>query len=1654
MREAPRGSDIAIIGMSARFAGAPDIRKFWHNILDSVDCITESPDRWASPYFDPASAANDRIYTRKGGFIGETVEFDPSEYGIMPSTVASADVDHFLALAHAVDALADAGYSQRSFDRKRTGVILGRGTYVNRGYNTLLQHGQTVDQILDLVRALNPGVRPESLEKLREKLKSTLPPFSGEVVANLVPNVITGRIANRLDLMGPNYIVDAACASSLVAMGHAIDELRSDRSDMMLTGALHTTTPPQLYMMFCQLSGMSRTALRPFDQAADGTLLGEGIGILVLKRLPDAERDGDRIYALVKGVGTSSDGRALGLLAPRTEGQVAALQRAYSGTGVAQSTVELVEAHGTGMPLGDKTEIESLIALFGARQEAAPRVAVGSVKSMIGHCIPAAGVAGVIKATLALHDKILPPTLCDTANPQFGIEATALYVNNRTRPWIHNSDSARRAGVNAFGFGGINAHAILEEYRPAVAKGQHLHSKWPSELLLFAAADRDDLVQELHRVRDIMSGATPPALADLAYSLSRRVEGAYRAAIVCANPATLPTQITRIADAFTNGKQRRGPNRGEFYFGQARSDHENGRVAFLFPGEGGQYPDMLADLCVHLPLIREWFDLLDQALQGLSPVPPSRVIFPAPTGLSSSQRALLSTQLTSFELGSAAVFTASLALHSLLSACGIGCDAMVGHSTGEGTALVASGTVRLADREELAVLLARFNRAYRQLSESGRIARGALVAVGAADPALMAEVVASAGGDLHVALQNCPNQTVLFGTIERVEAVVSRLTKAGAICMPLPFDRAYHTPLLRGLEPALRTLYNELKVGPGRVPVYSCATTEPFPEEAVGIHSLATSQWFSCVRFQQTVEKLYESGVRVFIEVGPGASLTGFVRDTLKDRQHVALSSNVPGKSALAQFQQLLAQLFVAGSTVDLAPLFAHRPVRQIGIDPPVKLPSGRKAVELDMLMPVMRLTETAARELRPELLQGVQASEAAPGVSISQAGGRVGVPAGADPRLQGVNAHFELMRLFLASQAQVWSWLGATAPVQPPTTSLPEARTENLPLMRTIVERTATLLVCDCSMTIQRDLFLRDHTLGRAPSAADPDLLPLPVVPFTVSMEIVAEAACCLFENRSRIVRLYSLRGYRWLALDKGEVSLRIRAEIAPPASADVATAQVRIFVLGDAGPDGMELAFEGRADLAGAFPPAPPLLRFDAGATHPVHYSAKMLYGETRPEDVRYASLFHGPRFQGVEGLLRCGKDGIEADLVVLPRNELFSSGSEPSLAVDPALLDAAGQLVGYWVAERFGVDLSFFPFAVEDYRQFATPLPAGDRLVCRARVYIVSPEGTPAGFEFLDRAGRTIARFQASDDGPFPTPDEYETCRLFPASGYIKADFEFVNPQGAIYARLAGWSDRYFSISHRYYRCQLWPRREFFSEPWMQLETGRICRRIEIEREAYLEQGWNIWKRALAHLSLSREERLLWYALPARGVRRTEWLLGRIAAKDAVRQWAAQEHGLHLAPADVEILPNSLNKPIVRCVALSLRQLLPEISISHTTRAVVAAVSNPDVCIGIDLADVAQVRSIEVLRRAFSDRELELLGHGIESDETEGVLLFWCAREAASKARGSGLGGEPRDWTIDDYVASSGLVTVSHGYSSYRVRAWQPGDEVLAICSADRA
>ena len=466
MQAMPKG-DVAIVGMACTYAGAPDAPTYWDNILARVDAVDEAPPGWDPESDSPAGPIPEYpLYCRRGGFLGNLAKFNPLEFAVMPKTAAGGEPDQFHALRTAQEALRDAGYLDRPFDRSRAEVILGHGTFLNRGSVTALQHTQMLDQTLRILKEMHPEYTAGDLRDLREGVRAALPPFNIDTAPALVPNMVCGRLANRLDLMGPNYAIDAACASSLIAVEQAVRDLLIGKADLVLTGGIHCSTPSIIVLGFCMVGAISRRQeIRPFDRLADGTILGEGVGILVLKRLEDARRDGDRIYAVIKGVGTSSDGRAMGLLTPRLEGEELALRRAYANAGLDPSTISLVEAHGTGTPVGDATEIEALRRVFGPRRNGRPTCAIGSVKSMISHTMEAAGAAALIKTSLALHHKVLPPTLhCEEPTPELHLETTPLYVNTEARPWIHAGGAPRRAGVSAFGFGGINAHVILEEY--------------------------------------------------------------------------------------------------------------------------------------------------------------------------------------------------------------------------------------------------------------------------------------------------------------------------------------------------------------------------------------------------------------------------------------------------------------------------------------------------------------------------------------------------------------------------------------------------------------------------------------------------------------------------------------------------------------------------------------------------------------------------------------------------------------------------------------------------------------------------------------------------------------------------------------------------------------------------------------------------------------------------------------------------------------------------------------------------------------------------------------------------------------------------------------------------------------------------------------
>jgi acyl transferase domain-containing protein/phosphopantetheinyl transferase len=1543
---------IAVIGMSALFAKADGLQSYWQNICDRVDGVTAASRDWLRQSYDPSSTANDRLCTEKGGFLHNLARFNPVNYGIMPRAVDGGGPDQYLAIVLVAQALADACYGSslplRPFNGVRTGLILGYGSYMNRGFANLLQHGLVVDQTMDLLQQLAPQVDAATLERVRQGLKDSLPPFTAEMCPGLVPNNVTGRVANRLDLMGPNYVVDAACASSLISLHLGMEELRHGRCDIAIVGGVNASTPAPISLIFNQLGALTRNDIRPFDEAASGTLLGEGLGILVLKRLSDAEADQDRIYATLRGVGSASDGKALSSVAPRLEGEALAMRRAYDATGIDPRTIGLVEAHGTSIPLGDRTEIASLRSVFGDRG-VWPHCALGSVKSMVAHCTTAAGAAGLIKTILALYYKVLPPTICDRVNPNLEIEATPFYINNRLRPWIHGSrELPRRAAVNAFGFGGINAHAILEEYRgnPDEAPLQ-LHSRWPTELVLLAAetqARLQERVVALHADLEVaLEGSCPPELADIAHTLSRQQAAACRLAIVATSPRDLLEKLSSAASKLDQ-PQHQFKTRSGLYYGAAKNP--SGKTVFLFPGEGAQYADMLADLCIHFPEVRRWFDLLDEALASPGRPSPSSAIFPAPTSLTEEEHLAASERLTGMEVGPAAVFVASMAMHELMQSFGLKADAMVGHSSGENSALTASGMVNYDQRSQLIEKMGEFDRIIREVEAAGLVREGTLLAVGGIALESIREAIRPYGDGVVIAMDNCSHQAIVFGMPDEMQTLADSFRQMGGMYLQLPFNRAYHTSHFAEVALALRQFYDSFDFQVADTPVYSCASCERFPEEPSAMRDLAAHQWMAPVRFREMVQKLHDDGFRQFIEIGPSANLTAFVVDILRGRKDsLAVASNHRNKAGLEQLQHTLAQLFVHGVELDVAPLFQRRPLRLVDFQSP---PSPREAqLPFPTELPVASLPEDVAELFRQSL--DLTASASSPPVS--------------EPHREMVES-------------------GMLNP-------------DDWPLLGRIVSRSEDRLVCERRFSLRDDLFLEDHVFGGALSLHPTDLKPLPVIPLTFSLEMMAEAASLLAGPELQVVSLHGLRGYRWLALDSGAIQLRIEAHHTGH-EGWATLIEVRILqVEENAEP---VVVFEGEVRLQAATPPAPPAAAF---------VLADPRRSALADEDLYRTCMFHGPRLQGVTHLQQWSADRIAADLRVLPVNEFFKATTKPRFILDAGLIDAAGQLVGYWISEQWGpADSYCFPFQISVVDVYAPPLPAGSDVRCR--------------------------------------------CWLtFTAEHQIAAQFELLDASGSVVYRIVDWTDICYQVPrNNFYPCRLNPSTEYLSEPWLQAETGTFCRQVSPFPDQFLDKSWGIWKRMLAHLMLTQAERDEWYILPEAGVRRTEWLLGRISAKDAVRQWAWQIHGVSLAPVDVQIAASPSGQPYVVCSLLS-GVPLPAVSISHSEGHAFGAVVPTGQAIGIDVELRSSSPSPAALEDAFSANEHPLLQPLDAETRALVVLGLWSAKEAASKALGTGLQGAPRSWELSRYSSDFSHCWLTHEGQSYDVRILYTDLEVVAIC-----
>ena len=1631
-RDAARES-IAIVGMSCLFPQAPDVGAYWRNICAKVDAVGDPPEsRDMAPYLERGGDTG--LYCVRGGYIGDLARFHPAEFGVMPSAVDGAEPEQFVALELAGRALSDAGVPDLPFNRERTQVILGRGTFVNRGTLTQFQHGIALDQFIGLLRELHPEHSEEELREIRERLRAGLPPSTPEVAGGNASSLVSGRVANRFDLMGANYTIDAACASSLIAVEHAIQALRAGRCDAVLAGGVQVSTTVPIHRVFCHLGALSRKKqIRPFDQDADGTMLGEGAGMVVLKRLSDAERDGNRIYAVIRAVGCSSDGRAKAVLAPRVEGEALSLRRAYEEAGISPATVGLIEAHGTGMPVGDETEIRALRQVFGDAPGSS-RCALGSVKSMISHLLPASGIAGLIKAALAVYHKVLPPTIgCEQPNPKLEIDKTHFYFNTETRPWIHGADAPRRAGVNAFGFGGINAHAIVEEYRPADENCQaSFQTEWDSELVVIAGENRGAMLARGLALRAYLDRAPATPLRDVAHTLNTAMrEAPVRLAIVAAGIEDLARKLDHALARLSDPRCRRLKDRSGIYFFEEPLARE-GKMAFLFPGEGSQYPNMLADLCRHFPVVRGCFDRMDRAfLDHPRGYRPSEFIFPPPAAGRATDPEEQERRLWRMDGAVESVFVTSHALYKLLASLGLRPQVVAGHSGGEFSALLAAGAIRVRDDEDFVRIIRRVNGVYERLAETPGLPAVSLVAVGGADPALVNDLVEGSGGRLHLAIDNCRSQVVLAGEPEVMSEAVGRLRAAGALCNTLPFDRPYHTPIFEPVYALLQKLFPPIDSPDPDVALWSCATAAPYPAEPEEARHVSLAQWIRRVRFRETVEAMYADGVRIFVEVGPRGNLTSFANDVLGKRPALAVASNVASRSGITQLHHLLGLLAAQGVPMKLDPLYQRREPRRIDLSAPASPEPRDNTIPISLALPRLRLSEGPGSRRE-------EARSQAPAAEPSQAIVTLAPPASAAlemataPAMEPeVRSYFATMEQFLSVQAEVMQTFLADSPLLPAPAidagaPLPAQReaarpgtassgwpellpSEDRPLIGEIVAlEPGQSVVARRRLRVSEDLFLSHHALGGVVSTTDPSLRALPVMPLAMTMEMALEGAALLAPGE-RVVGLAGVRAQRWVSFEEGEATIEVRAW---RESADRVRVEVREAAPGEESPP----ILEATALFARDYPEPTPAVAWSPRNARASRWTPERVY--------RDASL-HGPAFQGVERVESWGEDGLVARLHTLPVEGLFLNNATPRFQLDPQLLDAALQLVSFWHGEQDILGFNTLPFGVDSLTLYGPSPAPGAPIRCEGRITRAGDRILRSSFDLLESGGRTLLRLSGCESYAFDLPEAI--CRITARS------------RSAVLSR--PWSAP----------CTL-----------LAPATAFRCRILEATAGSMWEGHGNIFEKGFAHLVLGRREREAWRSLHRTARGRTEWLIGRAAAKDAVCDLLHRRHGLDLLPADVEIAQDERGRPLVRGAWTADVVRPPDISIAHSRGVAVALAVDGE--LGIDVGiDVERVRNLKegFDGAAFSREEAGLLAAFPEAVRAEWRLRAWCAKEAVAKALGTGLGYKPRDLIIRKMDEHTGTIAVEVGGEIARLRPDHAGqapevhtlreeDLVVAICT----
>lgn len=1117
-----------------------------------------------------------------------------------------------------------------------------------------------------------------------------------------------------------------------------------------------------------------------------------------------------------------------------------------------------------------------------------------------------------------------------------------------------------------------------------------VHRRMSCELCLVGAESRAALERRISELVSALATRDDVDLVDMAYTLAADWSSEQQTvAIVAKSTADLVEKLKYTVERLQSADCTRiKSKRGVFYF--AEGSRPSGKLAYLFPGEGSQYANMLREATLHFPEVRKAFDMVDHACQraGVGFVPSSS-IFPPPGSR------VPEAELWEMETAIESVSAADMAFRRLFDQLNIRPQAVVGHSSGEFVALDTAGILRFASEEDEIRFVHDGYVHLREMTSRRDIPEGVLLTVGGVGPEVIDELLARHTNDLLMAIENCPHQYVLCAVPRVAENVTAELAAKGAIVYPLPFNRPYHTAWFESTLDGLRELFERHSVHPPQIDIYSCATADRFPEDLDAILDLCVTQWARPVRFQETIERMYEHGVRLFLEVGPRGNLTSFVNDILKGRPHLAVAPDRMNQSGIQQLYHALGLMAAHGVAMDPLPLFSRRSPQRV--EPAAAPEPTRPSSPLVLTLSPVFLPSMSTEGIEPI---ETTTAEAGRGTMAPASADAAAAPPTSDAADPVMSAYFDTMDTFLVAQRELaMRVLGSpsAAGAPPAAPAAPESDGAGRPAGGTMLGQNIECVPWQSLTAIRRfaideDVFLKDHAFpGSVLSFEDETLSGLPVMPLTMSLELCGEAAAALCPGKV-VVGVRDIRATRWISFESRERTLRITAT-----RLDDAPCSVHVEIR-DAAGDGARVRFapclvEANVDLADDYPVETGDARADLRNARACDWNTESIYPEF---------LFHGPALRGIASMTRWGENGVEGAIRVMPRGGLFKSVPNPEFAFDGILLDSAGAMLYLWrdlegPLKRRAIVL---PFRTRHIRFFQPPLPEGSTV----RVTL-----------------ETVSENEMS----------------------ASANVRVIDDTGHLVMELQEWEARVFRVSPSVHGVFHTPENGFASE---EVDTGddsvTCCLSTELSLD-FLGSSHGVWRTMLAYSVFDREDREAWKRLEMDDVSRSQWLLEQAVAKDAVRRHLMRMYGLHAASPDVHTESAGAGRVRVTGTWESALRGPLRVVATHAGHVAAAAVCEEGACaIGLEVRPVDEAQ-------CEPDAEIRGILGRCGATGAEWPLRLEAALAAAEQAMGAEAGGTACQ--VSSVSPETGRVAVDGAGVSLPVMTDARDHTVIAVCVA---